>query len=302
MVAYQNSWLTLHEDVDFFREAVLYTAGATGFSAALVEKDYFCSVLLAYLYQHEETPLAFRGGTSLGKIYGDFYRLSEDLDFVISMASDALRSQRRKAILPIKEVVSKIPNEIPIFGLSEGLRGYNNCKQYIGYVTYGSKVDISDESAKIKIEVGLREELLVPPARGKVRTLLMNPFTKKPAVPEFTVTALALEEAYAEKMRAALTRREPAIRDFYDIDFAATRLSLDLKSSRFIGLVTEKLKAPDNDPMDISPSRREILQTQLDTQLKPVLRPQDFERFDLDRAFKLLTAIGSRMQAYEAAV
>ena len=41
MVAYQNSWLALHEDVDFFREAGLYTAGTTGFSAALVEKDYF---------------------------------------------------------------------------------------------------------------------------------------------------------------------------------------------------------------------------------------------------------------------
>ncbi len=132
MVAYQNSRISLHEDVDFFREAVLYTSGATGFSAALVQKDYFCSVLLAYLYQHEETPLVFRGGTSLGKIYGDFYRLSEDLDFVISMPSDALRSQRRKAILPIKEVVSKIPNEVPIFRLSERLRGYNNCKQYIG--------------------------------------------------------------------------------------------------------------------------------------------------------------------------
>ncbi len=42
MVGYQNSWMSLHEDVDFFRDAVLYTAGSTGFSALLVEKDYFC--------------------------------------------------------------------------------------------------------------------------------------------------------------------------------------------------------------------------------------------------------------------
>lgn len=300
MVAYRNSPISLHEDVDLFREAVLYTAGATGFSVALVEKDYFCSLLLAYLYQHEEAPLVFRGGTSLGKIYADFYRLSEDLDFVISMPSDALRSQRRKAIAPIKQLVSKIPDEIPFFGLSEGVRGYNNCKQYIGYATYSSGVTIGDEPAKIKIEVGLREELLVPPIRGKVRTILTNPFTKKPAVREFTVTALALEEAYAEKTRAALTRREPAIRDFYDVDFAVGRLKLDLKDRRLMRLVAEKLKAPDNDPIDISASRREILRAQLDTQLKPVLRPQDFERFDLDRAFKLVTEIGSRIQAYEA--
>lgn len=300
MVTYQNSWTSLHEDVEFFREAVLYTAGATGFSAALVEKDYFFSVLLAYLYKHKETPLVFRGGTSLGKIYANFYRLSEDLDFVISVPSDALRSERRKAIAPIKELVSKIPDEISIFRLPEGLRGYNNSKQYIAYVTYSSEVAISDEPAKIKIEVGLREKLLVSPIRSELRTLLMNPFTKKPAVPEFTVMALALEEAYAEKTRAALTRREPAIRDLYDVDFAVGGLHLDLKGHRLMELITEKLKAPDNDPIDISPSRRELLRAQLDTQLKPVLRPQDFEKFDLDRAFTLVAEIGSRIQAYEA--
>jgi len=114
------------------------------------------------------------------------------------------------------------------------------------------------------------------------------------------VTALALEEAYAEKTRAALTRREPAIRDFYDVDFALGRLNLDLKDHRLMVLVTDKLKVPDNDPIDISQSRREILRAQLDTQLKPVLRPQDFEKFDLDRAFELVAEMGSRIQAYEA--
>ena len=75
---------------------------------------------------------------------------------------------------------------------------------------------------------------------------------------------------------------------------------MDLKGHRLMELITEKLKAPDNDPIDISPSRRELLRAQLDTQLKPALRPQDFEKFDLDRAFTLVAEIGSRIQAYEA--
>jgi len=296
MAAYQNSSITLHEDVVFFREAVFYTAGRTELNAALVEKDYYCSILLAYLYQNKETLLMFKGGTSLGKIHANFYRLSEDLDFVISISSNALRSERRKAIAPVKKWITRIPDEISVFGLPEGIRGYNNSKQYIATVTYNSEVAINDEPAKIKIEIGLREKVLVPPIHGEVSTLLINPFTKNPAVPKFTVMALALEEAYAEKIRAALTRREPAIRDFYDVDFAVDRLNLDLKDHRLIKLVKDKLKVSDNKPVDISPSRREKLRVQLNTQLKPVLRPLDFEKFNLDRAFELVAKMGAMIQ------
>lgn len=112
---------------------------------------------------------------------------------------------------------------------------------------------------------------------------------------EFDALVLALEEAYTEKIRAALTRREPAIRDFYDINYAVARLDLDLKDPYLIELVIKKLKVPDNDPIDISDSRKAELQTQLDTRLKPVLRRQDFEKFALDRAFELVAEMGSRI-------
>lgn len=296
MAAYPGSLISLHEDTDLFREAVLFTAGRTGLNAALVEKDYYCSVLLVYLYQHHEAQLVFRGGTSLGKIYADFYRLSEDLDFVISTPSDAPRSERRRSIAPVKEWLSNMPNEISVFELPEGIRGYNNSKQYIANVTYNSAVAITDEPAHIKIEVRLREPLLVPPVRNKARTLLINPFTKNPAVPEFDVLVLTLEEAYAEKIRAALTRKEPAIRDFYDVNFAVARLDLDLKEPHLAELVIQKLKVPDNDPIDISHFRKAALRAQLDTQLKPLLRREDFEEFDLNRTFELIAEMGSRIE------
>ena len=78
MAAYQNSSLTFHEDIDFFCEAVFYTAGRTELNAALIEKDYYCSALLAYLYQNIETLSMFKGGTSRGKIHANFYWLSQD--------------------------------------------------------------------------------------------------------------------------------------------------------------------------------------------------------------------------------
>ena len=72
-----------HEDRDWFLEAVNFTAAETGFSPRLIEKDYFCTVLLQYLAM--AGVLVFKGGTCLAKVHGEFYRLSEDLDFVIPM-------------------------------------------------------------------------------------------------------------------------------------------------------------------------------------------------------------------------
>jgi len=41
--------IRFHEDVTLFREAVNFTAAQTAFAAGLIEKDYFCTLLLAYL-------------------------------------------------------------------------------------------------------------------------------------------------------------------------------------------------------------------------------------------------------------
>jgi hypothetical protein len=41
----------------------------------------------------------------------------------------------------------------------------------------------------------------------------------------------------------------------------------------------------------MSLSRKEKLKTQINTELKPVLRPSAFESFDLERAFEMITQI-----------
>jgi predicted nucleotidyltransferase component of viral defense system len=285
--------ITVHEDRDFFREALLYTANMTGFNSQLVEKDYFCSVLLSFLYSYESS-LVFKGGTCLSKVYGEFYRLSEDIDFMISTPTDSSRSFRRKTIEPLKKMIGHISNVLSVFTILENLTGRNNSTQYIAQVQYRSS--IREVPATIKIEIGLREEFLTFPQKGRVKTLLNDPFSRKPAVQEFTVSCMSPEEAYAEKLRAALTRTELAIRDFYDIDYAVQEMGLDLSKKDFLDLVIRKLTVPGNDPVNITSARKEVLRRQLETELKPILREKDFQRFDLDRAFNLVTHIGSRLQ------
>ena len=149
--------------------------------------------------------------------------------------------------------------------------------------------------SRIKIEVGLREIPLMPTAQMKARTLLLNPFTRKFLVPDIALTTLSMKEAITEKLRAALTRLEPAIRDFFDIDYLASRNKMDLNDRQLFQLLAGKLKVPGNPPIDLSPARKEKLKTQINTELKPVLRPVDFESFDLNRVFDVVKGIAHRI-------
>ncbi len=102
-------------------------------------------------------------------------------------------------------------------------------------------------------------------------------------IPVFQSPVLSLREANAEKLRAALTRDDPAIRDFFDVDHAISTGRLDLTDSRLIQLLREKLSVPGNGPVDVSPEKRNSLRDQVATQLRAVLQAADFDRFDLDR-------------------
>lgn len=99
----------------------------------------------------------------------------------------------------------------------------------------------------------------------------------------------------AEKLRAALSRREPAIRDFYDIDHAVRHTGFKPASDDMLTLVRQKLAIPGNAPIDVSKTRLELLTRQLDAELRPVLRPADWSAFDLERAFRTVVAVSHRV-------
>lgn len=287
--------IVVHEDPDLFRESVLHTARETGFRAELVEKDYFCSLLLNHLYAGDGFGLVFKGGTCLSKIHSDFYRLSEDLDFIIPMSPEASRTERRTVAKLLKTRIEALNKSLPLLDVPDGCRGHNNSKQYIAEARYISSITSKPE--KIKIEIGLREEMLLDALNSEAKTLLTDPFKRRPAVEPFRVLSMSLKEAYAEKVRAALTREEPAIRDFFDIDFAVRELSFNMREDIFLELVRKKLAVPDNSPVDISAARKEDLKKQLDAQLKPVLRSKDFGKFELDRAFGIVVDLGKFIEA-----
>lgn len=276
------------EDPVLFDAAVRLTAGETGFPPRLIEKDYFCSVLLEHLAASCDT-LVFKGGTCLAKVHAEFHRLSEDLDFTIPVPVRSARSTRSRLAEELKGAMAELAHRLPGFRTVRPLRGANNSTQYLAVVAYTSLVGQQEET--IKIEAGLREPLLTPAIRGEARTLLLDPASNRPLVPALSLTCLSHDESMAEKLRAALSRRDPAIRDFYDVDHAVHHGGYRVGDSAFLTLVRRKLDLPGNPAVDLSPVRFAALRSQLETALKPVLRPRDFASFDLERAFATVGAV-----------
>lgn len=285
--------ISLHDDAELFRAAVGYTAAETTFVARLIEKDYFCTVLLAYLADADPA-LVFKGGTSLAKIHADFYRLSEDLDFVIPMPVDAPRSKRSAQAAGLKRALQSLEKALPVFRVVQAVTGANSSTQYLATAGYTSV--LSGQPETIKIEVGLREPLLTPAIDGPARTMLLDPISGKAMLKPTPVRCISRVEAFSEKFRAALSRREVAIRDFYDIDYGVRALGVRPADADLVGLVKKKLAVPGNDPVDVSEARLAALRLQLEPQLRPVLRAADFAAFDLERAFKTVAGMAAAVR------
>lgn len=281
--------INAHEDVALFREAVRFTAAESGFVPRLIEKDYFCTLLIVYLSEAGGDELVFKGGTCLTKVHSELYRLSEDLDYAIPLAAEARRTERSRRAERLKFALAGLNKAVPVFRLKGAMRGAASSTQYAAVIGYNSVLGQEEET--IKVEVSLREPLLVPVIDGPAQTMLRNPITNKPMVEPVPVRSIDKNEALAEKFRAALSRREPAIRDFFDIDYAVRKGGLQTDNSAFIDQVARKLAIPGNDPVKVSKERLAALRRQVDSELRPVLRDPDFAEFDLDRAFE----IGVRM-------
>ena len=169
--------IRLHEDPDLFREALRFTAAQSGFVPRLIEKDYFCTLLLDYLSGAAGGELVFKGGTCLAKVNADLYRLSEDLHYTIPVPVDAPRKERSNWAAIVKTALNGLARAIPTFQVVDSLKGANKSTQYLAVVGYGST--LSQQKETIKIEVSLREPLLMPTVNGSARTLLLNPVTAR---------------------------------------------------------------------------------------------------------------------------
>ncbi|MDZ7695728.1 MAG: nucleotidyl transferase AbiEii/AbiGii toxin family protein [Deltaproteobacteria bacterium] len=106
---------------------------------------------------------------------------------------------------------------------------------------------------------------------------------------------IEMREAYAEKVRAAFTRKDPAIRDLFDLFHAARKMKLNLEDHDFLMMVRRKINVPGNTPVDVSLEYRRELIRQLEGELKPVLRSADFDHFNIDETLDLIARVANML-------
>lgn len=277
-------------DKEKLKDIIPVIAGKMKFRPAIVEKDYYLTVILNKIEELLTDKIVFKGGTLLNKAHLNYHRLSEDLDFTYN-AEFTSRAQRSKAIIPIRE---KMPSFLKTLGLKsdkpEG-EGFDNSRQYIFKVKYHSI--IMNKADSINLEISLRQHPLEKPVNTEIKHFYQDPFTGEDLFPSGKVLSLSWKEAVAEKLKAAISRRDVAIRDYYDLWYIS-EFGFDFYDKTFIRLfkrkVTDEGYTGDyNKNFGLSDENIALLHNQIGGLLKPVIRAG--EEFDLDKAFERFNVI-----------
>ena len=98
--------MKLFEKDDLFHDAIISTADYFKISPAIVEKDYYVTVVLEEL-KKRIPGILFKGGTSLSKCFKIIERFSEDIDLTLD-AGHFTQSNKRKANKSIIEVCDRL--------------------------------------------------------------------------------------------------------------------------------------------------------------------------------------------------
>ncbi len=182
-------------------EQLRFLADQKGFPEFLLAKDYYLTVLL-YLLRNMHG-LYFKGGTALNKIFLNYARLSEDIDFTLD-----------KDVHLIKKEIGKIITENKLFqGITEDKRVDKFVRLMVHYT------DPFMNKGTIFIDLNQKGTLTLPPAKQNI------PHFYPENIPLFSVTTLHPTELFAEKMRAAIERNKP--RDHFDL-YQIVKLGLPL--------------------------------------------------------------------------
>lgn len=94
-------------DKKVLKDVIYYLSDEQGFIASVIEKDFHLTRILNKVNRYLSTNIVFKGGTLLNKVYLNYHRLSEDLDFAYRRDVDlSMRGKRSKAIILIREKIS----------------------------------------------------------------------------------------------------------------------------------------------------------------------------------------------------
>lgn len=161
------------------------------FDNILLTKDYYITIIL-YMIK-DLKGLYFKGGTALQKIFLNYSRLSEDVDFTLTKDTKEVK-EKITGILGKSKMFEKISKDKDVADFTRLIVHYRG---------------FSNEKGVIFIDLNKRAKLLIKPENHKIKHFYQD------SIPEFSFNTLSREEMVAEKIMAAIVRNKP--RDHYDV-------------------------------------------------------------------------------------
>lgn len=242
------------------------------------EKDFLLTLILIKFWE-KYPDLIFKWWTCLNKVYFPYFRLSEDLDFVLNTE---LWARARKTLL--KEYENNFIEDLKILwiNLREERTKFDSYKLAMFTFEYNSVLNNSPQT--IKIDISLKNKLYLPTFSGEIKSNFKDTFLEENIFWKHFINCIDLKEAIAEKLRASLTRWVPAIRDFFDIWYVKQFWNFDFEDKEFQKLLEIKLSQVDY--KYTLEENFENLKRQVQTDLKPVLN-NDFS-FDFEEIYKFI--------------
>ncbi len=118
----------------------------------------------------------------------------------------------------------------------------------------------------------------------EIKSVFIDPVFEEDIFWKHMIKTMNLKEMLAEKLIATLTRKIPAIRDFFDIWYVRKFSDFDFEDTEFKKLVELKLKEV-NFEYSLE-ENYDFLKKQIETDLKPVLI-EEFD-FNFDKIYKFI--------------
>lgn len=216
-------------------------------SEELLEKDFYISMLLSRIASKE---YAFKGGTCLSKVYLNYHRISEDIDFTFidqkvfeNKTTKQVKKMCSEKITLLGKTLKGVSKEYDLdFKLQKGNKRYvelgSNNKLATFKIWYRSVFTGAESFIKIQItflevmKFHIIEKMVLPLAD-------INAFsnTERRYFSDFLnvyaplkCPAYELREIATEKIRALLTRRGVKTRDIVDLYFIEKTHKINLSA------------------------------------------------------------------------
>jgi predicted nucleotidyltransferase component of viral defense system/DNA-binding cell septation regulator SpoVG len=240
--------MNLHEDKNNFRRMILAAEKHLKINRAMIEKDYYVTLLLHEIA--ESIPnIIFKGGTSLSKCHKILDRFSEDIDFSLDTDMDDVSSDMKSELhFAIRDIVDKLGLTIEYFDENKKEQFYN---KYI--VNYNP--EFSSDALKQHLIVETFTLIKSFPCKSMEATSLIHDFLKSNGdeqnieqfgLKPFNIAVQSLERTLIDKLFAIsdyyvenkTDRNSRHIYDIYkilphvNINDEFTRLAEDVRNAR----------------------------------------------------------------------